>query len=57
MVIFLTELTANYYSVKFISENGSEPYYRYNKELLFEEKQKSILEDIEQAKTELDLLF
>ena len=31
MVIFITELTANYYSVKFISENGCEKYYSYNK--------------------------
>lgn len=52
MVIFITELTAGYYSARFISENGSEKYYRYNKELLFEEKQKSILQDIEQAREE-----
>lgn len=52
MIIFITELTAGYYSVRFISENGSEKYYRYNKELLFEEKQKDILRDIEQARTE-----
>ena len=57
MVIFITELTTNFYSVKFISENGSEKYYRYNQELLFDEKQKTILQDIEKAKTELDLLF
>ena len=57
MVIFITELTTNFYSVKFISENGSEKYYRYNQELLFDEKQKTILQDIEKAKVELDLLF
>ena len=57
MVIFITELTTNFYSVSFISENGSEKYYRYNEELLFDEKQKTILQDIEKAKTELDLLF
>ncbi len=57
MVIFITELTANYYSVKFISAHGSEKYYQYNKELLFDEKQKSILDDIEKAKTEMTLLF
>lgn len=57
MVIFVTELTANYYSVQFISENGSDAYYRYNKELLFEEKQKSILEDIAKAKDSVNLLF
>lgn len=57
MVIFITELTANYYSVRFISENGSEQYYRYNKELLFEEKQRSILQDIERAKETTNFLF
>lgn len=56
MVIFITELTENYYSVKFISQNGSEKYYRYNEALLFEEKQRSILQDIERAKNET-LLF
>lgn len=57
MIIFITELTTNFYSVKFISENGSEKYYRYNSELLFDEKQKSILQDIEKAKTDLSLLY
>jgi hypothetical protein len=57
MVIFITELTTNFYSVKFISENGSEKYYEYNKELLFDEKQKNILKDIESAKAEGTLLF
>ena len=57
MVIFITELTTNYYSVKFISEHGSEKYYRYNKELLFDEKEKSILQEISSAKTNNTLLF
>ncbi|WMI81090.1 ATP-binding protein [Anaerotignum sp. MB30-C6] len=57
MVIFITELTTNFYSVKFISDNGNEKYYQYNKELLFDEKQKSILKDIESAKAEGTLLF
>ena len=35
MVAFITELNANYYSVWFIKENGSDAYYRYNKGLLF----------------------
>lgn len=57
MVIFVTELTTNFYTVNFISENGSEKYYQYNKELLFEEKQKSILKDINSARAEGNLLF
>ncbi|MFV0343861.1 MAG: ATP-binding protein [Anaerocolumna sp.] len=47
MVIFVTELTVNYYSSKFIGENGSEMYTKYNKSLLFEERHKEILEEIE----------
>ena len=57
MVIFITELTTNFYSVKFISEHGSEKYYQYNQELLFDDKQKTILQDIEKAKPALDMLF
>ena len=42
MVIFVTELGRNYYSVKFIQENDCERYYMYNKNLLFEEKSRKI---------------
>lgn len=42
MVAFITELNANYYSIWFIKENGSDQYYRYNKGLLFEERQKAL---------------
>lgn len=34
LVIFLTELTVNHHSMKFIGENGCEPYHRYNQLLL-----------------------
>lgn len=46
MVVFVTELTVNFYSSKFISEHGSAMYTKYNKSLLFEERHKDILEDI-----------
>ncbi|MCQ2559847.1 MAG: ATPase, partial [Clostridia bacterium] len=42
MLLLVTELTVNYYSVKFISSKGSEDYYRYNKELLFQERNQDI---------------
>lgn len=51
MVAFITELNANYYSVWFIKENGSDQYYRYNKGLLFEERQQDIvrqMDDVEE---------
>lgn len=47
MVIFLTELAMNFYTLTFIRENGCEAYYHYNETLLFEEKQKKILEQIQ----------
>ena len=42
MVAFITELNANYYSVWFIKENGSDQYYRYNRGLLFDERHKAL---------------
>lgn len=50
MVIFVTELTANYYSMKFISDNGSESYYKYSKGLLFHETERDIRKEIEQLR-------
>lgn len=49
MVVFITELNVNYYSVGFIKENGCDPYYKYNKGLLFDERQEGILEQIKDA--------
>jgi len=40
MVAFITELNANFYSIWFIRENGSDQYYRHNKGLLFDDRQK-----------------
>lgn len=52
MVAFITELNANYYSIWFIKENGSDQYYRHNRGLLFDDRQKLILgqmEELEQS--------
>lgn len=46
MVIFLTELTANYYSMNYIREYGSEEYYRYHKDLLLSERKEELLREI-----------
>ncbi|MDD3186438.1 MAG: AAA family ATPase [Anaerostipes sp.] len=43
MTIFVTELNTNYYSVKFINENGCDKYYQYNKGLLFDEREAQIM--------------
>ena len=54
MVFFITELNANSYSMWFIKENGSDSYYRYNKGLIFEERQKVILAEMDAAENALD---
>lgn len=47
MVIFITELSVNYYSARFIAQNGSDKYYTYNKTLLFGERQEEITRNLE----------
>ncbi len=42
MVIFITELNNDHYSVRFLQNFECERYYRYNKELLFEESSRAI---------------
>lgn len=42
MVIFITELNRNYYTVHFLQEYECERYYMYNKNLLFEENSRKI---------------
>lgn len=45
LVIFLTELSAGYYSLKFISECGNEAFYKYNKLLLLKENRSRLTEE------------
>ena len=47
MVIFVTELTRGYYSASFLSHYGCEEYFSHNKELLFYERQKEIIRELE----------
>lgn len=42
MVIFITELNTNPYSVQFLQKYSCERYYYWNKQLLFEERHKKI---------------
>lgn len=48
ILILVTELTANYHAAKFISRHGCDAYFRHNKELLFYERQKEIIAEIEE---------
>ena len=43
MVSFVTELGTGYYSIWFLKENDCDRYYKYNKGLLFDERQEAIL--------------
>lgn len=52
MVVFVTELNTNYYSIQFIKENGCDKYYRYNKGLIFGENRKKLLEEMDALETE-----
>lgn len=47
MVIFITEINANTYCTRFIRDNGSESYDRYNQALLFDKKRQTLLRDID----------
>ena len=49
MVVFITELTVNFYAAKFLSENESGRFYKYNKGLLANERRASILGGIEEV--------
>lgn len=53
MVVFVTELNVNYYSVWFIKENGCDKYYQYNKGLLFDEQQEQILSELDELRTKV----
>ena len=48
MVVFVTELNAGYYSIKFIDEVDCVKFYQYNKNLLFKERQRKIISDIDE---------
>jgi DNA polymerase III delta prime subunit len=50
MVVFVTELTVNFYSARFIAENGCDPYYVYNRGLLLGERRQGILKEIDELR-------
>lgn len=54
MIFFITELNSNAYSMWFIQENGSDSYYRYNKGILFEQRQAAILGEMNALEDRLE---
>jgi hypothetical protein len=51
MLVAVTELTANYFTSKFISAYGCDKYFAHNKELLFHERGLAILQDLKLLET------
>ncbi len=47
VLLFVTELTANYYSARFIGHYGCDKYYLHNKELQFQERRQEIMKQID----------
>lgn len=47
ILIVVTELTSNYYTARYISEYGCEKYFAHNQELLFYERQKKIMQEMD----------
>ena len=47
MLIFVTELTVNYFSARFIGHYGCDKYYLHNKELQFEERNEELTRRVE----------
>lgn len=54
MVAFIAELNTNYYSIQYLKENDCDKYYMYNKRLLFDEQQESILEQLDEVEESLN---
>lgn len=52
LLILVTELTISFYAARFISRYGCKEYFAHNKELLFYERQKEIIQEIEKLELE-----
>lgn len=55
MLILVTEMTINYYTATFISRYGCDEYFRHNKELLFYDRQKEIISELENMEFDDDM--
>lgn len=46
LLILVTEMTANWYTARFIARYGCESYYRHSEELMFYERQTEIIQEL-----------
>lgn len=56
LIWFVTELTANYHTARYISRYGCEKYFYYNKELLLVEKDMEIQKEIDEVRNLLQFM-
>ncbi len=56
MLILITELTVNYYSAKFIAQKGCEEYYKFDKRYQLYERNKELMQEIEELEKEPETL-
>ena len=54
LLILVTELTTNPYTAKYISEYGCEKYFAHNQELLFYERQKKLMQELNLLELEVE---
>lgn len=47
ILVFVTELTGNEYTARFISQYGCREYFKHNKNLMFYERQKNLMDQIQ----------
>ena len=57
LLILVTELTTNPYTAKYISEYGCEKYFAHNQELLFYERQKKLMQELNVLELDMDELL
>lgn len=50
MLLLVTDLTINHSSARFITENGCDKYYQYNKKLMLQERNKNLIDEINEFK-------
>lgn len=53
LLILTTELTAGWYSARFIARYGCDRYYQHSRELMFYERHTEILKELEQLEQEI----
>jgi hypothetical protein len=46
MLLLVTELTVNDYSVRFLSAHGNEEYFRYHKKFMLSEREKELSREV-----------